>query len=73
MLHDTDKLQTILGCLEAAMISTGGVIYAAMSDPAGFNWKSPVLWGSSALAIVRAVKGYFAAGIVLPTAPVAGK
>ena len=65
----TDSLQTWLGCLEAILISVGGVVYAAMSDPNGFDWKSPVLWGAVVLAAVRAIKGYFAAGIKLPAMP----
>ena len=60
---NTDSLQTYLGLIEAALISVATFIYGAVSDPAGFNWKSPVFWIGIVLAIVRGIKGYFAAGV----------
>jgi hypothetical protein len=60
---NTDTVQTVLGLVEAAIISASGIVYAAMADPAGFQWKSPVLWTTLVLAVIRGVKGYFAAGV----------
>lgn len=68
---NTDRLQTILGLVEAMLISAASFLYAAMSDPAGFNWKAPLFWMGLTTAVIRGVKGYYAAGVKVPTAVLA--
>lgn len=57
----TDKLQTYLGLFEAVLVA--GISYIASLTPEGLNLKSPVFWGGLTLAISRAVKGFYAAGV----------
>ncbi len=63
---NTDRLQTILGFTEAGLLSLSAFLYTALSSPDGFDWTSPILWIGCVMAVVRGVKGYYAAGIKVP-------
>lgn len=58
---NTDKIQTALGIGEASLV--GVLDYFMHLGPDGLNWTAPTFWLGVALAMSRAVKGYFAAGV----------
>ncbi len=62
---NTDRLQTIMGLGEAGLV--GVMDYFVHLGPQGVDYLAPTFWLGVAIAISRAVKGYFAAG-VKPTA-----
>lgn len=63
MKLDTDKIQTYMGFGEAILIGIIDYLVHAHAVSGGFEWDSPTFWGGITLAVSRAVKGYFAAGV----------
>jgi hypothetical protein len=60
-MQNTDRLQTVLGALEAAAIA--GVDAVIHAGPDGIDWHAPTFWLGIGLAALRAFKSYYAAGI----------
>jgi len=57
----TDRIQTVMGMGEAALVGT--MDYFVHSGPDGIDYSAPTFWIGVLIAISRAVKGYFAAGV----------
>lgn len=63
---NTDRLQTALGALEAAVIA-GMDALIHMGKDGVLDWQAPTFWIGIGLAGLRAFKSYYAAGIKLDT------
>jgi len=62
MKFDTDKLQTIMGIVEAVVIELINY-FTHLATTGEVDFTSGTFWLGTLLALSRAVKGYFAAGI----------
>lgn len=61
---NTDRLQTLLGGLEAAAIAGMDAVIHIGKDGV-LDWQAPAFWVGIGLAALRAFKSYYAAGIQL--------
>lgn len=61
---NTDRLQTVMGMGEAGLVGT--MDYFVHLGPNGVDYTAPTFWLGVLIAISRAVKGYFAAGVNEP-------
>ena len=61
----TDRLQTVLGMLEAAIIAGADFVYAYLTAAEGqmINWKDPLFITGMVLAVLRGWKSVYAAGV----------
>jgi len=57
----TDKLQTVLGVAKGVLVAA--IDYVVHLDAGSVNWKAPTFWAGMGVAVVEAVKGYYAAGV----------
>lgn len=57
----TDKLQTYLGLAKGVLVAS--IDYVVHLDAGALNWKAPTFWAGLGVAVVEAVKGYYAAGV----------
>lgn len=62
MKFDTDKLQTVLGIVEAVVIELINY-FTNLTTTGEVDLTSGTFWLGTLLALSRAVKGYFAAGV----------
>ncbi|MDH4235615.1 MAG: hypothetical protein OEW25_09990 [Nitrospira sp.] len=63
---NTDRLQTLLGAIEAAVIAGLGALIN-VGESGAVDWQAPTFWIAIGLAALRAFKSYYAAGIKLGT------
>lgn len=58
---NTDKVQTYLGMAKGVLVAA--IDYVVHLDAGALNWKAPTFWAGLGVAIVEAIKGYYAAGV----------
>lgn len=66
-MMNTDRLQTVTGAVEAAVIAGMDAI-VHMGEGGSVDWHAPTFWMGIGLAALRAFKSYYAAGIQMDPA-----